>query len=489
MALIRVGRGWLHGLVVMALLALGVVSQRPSWAGGTGKALGAACGQHSECASGACDLRSGLVAHVCVPAPRTGSVGTFCTGDDQCKTLTCHEGKCSSPLPNGGRCRTNVNCTSQRCAKFPVSANTYRAVCVPPDLSAEIGEFCAHPNHCKNKNCVSDKCAPPVALGQPCATHFGCTSQRCEGNPPRCIPSDGTGRLGEYCAHNHHCQNGSCVGLRCAAPPSRVPLGGWCSGDGNCLSGRCDGNSGAENQKCIPRDGTGAAGDYCSHPHQCKTGQCGGNVCGGSGTGTLPIGASCKNDSDCQTGDCDDPSRVVDPKCLPRLGSGKAGEYCSRDEQCQTQTCYRDSSSKPAVCTQPLPNGTSSCTTHTNCASKRCAKYSVSASTYSSVCVPVDLTGRAGDICTDHNQCASKRCVVPSGKPTGTCAANNLALGRACSTHEACASGRCDNRPGAGCVAHDGQAATGSFCTTHQQCRSGFCKVPGGKIAGTCRTP
>jgi hypothetical protein len=46
---------------------------------------------------------------------------------------------------------------------------------------------------------------------------------------------------------------------------------------------------------------------------------------------------------------------------------------------------------------------------------------------------------------------------------------------------------RCDNRPGAGCVAPDGGAASGQFCTTHQQCRSGFCSVASGKISGACR--
>ena len=121
-----------------------------------------------------------------------------------------------------------------------------------------------------------------------------------------------------------------------------------------------------------------------------------------------------------------------------------------------------------------------SCSTHPECASKRCDNRPGAG------CVAQDGTAAGGDFCTTHQQCRSGACNVKPGTIAGTCTGNDRPLGQACVSHGECLSGRCDNRPGAGCVPNDGTGKGSDFCTTHQQCRSGFCVVPAGKIAGQC---
>lgn len=126
----------------------------------------------------------------------------------------------------------------------------------------------------------------------------------------------------------------------------------------------------------------------------------------------------------------------------------------------------------------PRPNG-EMCVSHAECMSFRCDNRPGAG------CVSQDGMAAPGQICTTHQQCQNGFCNVTSGI-RGTCA-TGAALGTACTSHTQCSTQRCDNRPGAGCVAQDGTAASGQFCTTHQQCRSGTCVVPAGRIAGLCR--
>lgn len=119
------------------------------------------------------------------------------------------------------------------------------------------------------------------------------------------------------------------------------------------------------------------------------------------------------------------------------------------------------------------------CGLHSDCMSFRCDARPGAG------CVSQDGMAGPGQICTTHQQCQNGVCLLAS-PVRGTCA-TGAALGTACTSHPQCASQRCDNRPGAGCVAQDGTAASNQFCTTHQQCRSGACIVSPGKVAGTCR--
>ncbi len=121
-----------------------------------------------------------------------------------------------------------------------------------------------------------------------------------------------------------------------------------------------------------------------------------------------------------------------------------------------------------------------SCTEHLQCASQRCDNRPGAG------CVAQDGQAQSNEFCTTHQQCKSQHCNLAAGRITGTCTAAARKLGESCATHAECASQRCDNRPGAGCVAQDGQAQSNEFCTTHQQCKSQHCNLAAGKITGAC---
>src|SRR5262249_32327173 len=152
-------------------------------------------------------------------------------------------------------------------------------------------------------NCSSGTCVYLAPLGAQCSSFGDCVSGRCDAgigttNTSRCIPNDGTGNIGDFCTHPHQCANGNCVGGVGAAP---VALAATCHGNSECQSGRCDAGFGTMNSStCIPNDGTGRAGDYCNHPHQCTSGSCVASHC----TAQLASGHMCQGNSDCLSGRC-----------------------------------------------------------------------------------------------------------------------------------------------------------------------------------------
>lgn len=240
--------------------------------------LGAPCGGNADCLSGACDTQYSFSSKTCVPAGGTGNTKDYCTSPSQCKSGACVKVNpncvpttsahcamnCGPKQAVGVGCSWNMQCASGVCGEW----NPGTSACVPKDGTANVGDLCSHNNHCKNKNCVNHKCTAGVALGQSCSSGPSCKSGRCDGAKHKCIPNDGTGKVGDYCTHDNQCKNKDCSGYQCRAPKG---LGESCSSNAGCTSGRCDSAPGNPHN-CIPNDGTGKSGDYCTHNNQCKSG-------------------------------------------------------------------------------------------------------------------------------------------------------------------------------------------------------------------------
>ncbi len=190
------------------------------------------------------------------------------------------------------------------------------------------------------------------------------------------------------------------------------------------------------------------------------------------------LGTSCVDHGQCASLRCDNRPGAG---CVALDGQAETGQFCTTHQQCRSQSCQIASGKISGICTSTRKQLGEACTTHQECASQRCDNRPGAG------CVAQDGQAETGEFCTTHQQCRSQSCQIASGKISGICTSTTKRLGEACTTHQECASQRCDNRPGAGCVAQDGQAESGEFCTTHQQCRSQSCNVRSGTISGNCR--
>jgi microsomal dipeptidase-like Zn-dependent dipeptidase len=288
----------------------------PGPKGGSAKrALGKSCEIHGDCTSGRCDGSR----HTCIPNDGTGKVGNYCTHNNHCSNKNCVSLQCKAPVGIGQSCLTNAGCASgRRCDN-----STHK--CIPDDNTASVGTYCTHNNHCKNKNCIANKCKAPVGIGQSCVTNASCASgRRCDNNTHKCIPDDNTANVGTYCTHNNHCKNKNCVAYKCKA---QAGIGQSCQSNAGCASGRrCDNNT----HKCIPNDNTGNTGNYCTHNNHCKNRNCVSNKCKAAAS----MGEYCQTNAGCKSGRCDNAPGNAH-KCIPNDGHGKTGEYCTHNNQCK----------------------------------------------------------------------------------------------------------------------------------------------------------
>jgi hypothetical protein len=132
---------------------------------------------------------------------------------------------------------------------------------------------------------------PPAPLGASCSWNGGCTSGRCDSgwgtsNTRKCMPQAGTGNINDWCSNNNQCASGRCGGLRQDLSGAWYPghcsntasaLGEFCSVNSDCTSTYCDrGDGTSKTSMCMPRGGTGRAGDWCSNHNQCASRTCAG---------------------------------------------------------------------------------------------------------------------------------------------------------------------------------------------------------------------
>ena len=220
------------------------------------KVNGAPCYRDDICQSGFCDDGK------CTPGGY-GIGGDYCHKNKHCNTGVCQcpdgwdgdrckgwetfnaekHGSCVDGRKNGDSCAH-----IQGAASHKVCASGYCAdgKCTPPEGSGLGGDYCHNNAQCANFICIcpngynGDFCkgyqnftaepgkhgyctkAPPTSNGQLCWKAGECASKHCA--EYLCAPVDYTGKAGEYCHHNNHCQSKQC----------KCPLGtdilGFCIG-------------------------------------------------------------------------------------------------------------------------------------------------------------------------------------------------------------------------------------------------------------------
>jgi len=253
-------------------------------------------------------------------------------------------------------------------------------------------------------------------------------------------------------------------------------LGAQCVDHGQCASLRCDQRPGAG---CVAQDGQAQGGAFCTQHQQCSSAHCSiptGKITGTCTSTTKQLGDSCVTHLECASRLCDGQHGA---RCVAPDLQAPPGAFCTQHQQCSSAHCSVPTGKITGTCTSNTNQLGDFCVTHQECASGLCQQ--------GVGCVAPNLQAPAGAFCTQHQQCASGLCILGPDRIRGTCTSTNRKLGDACQSHRECASQRCDGRPGAGCVAFDGQAQSGQVCTTHQQCRTGVCNVVSGAIKGTCR--
>jgi hypothetical protein len=247
----------------------------------------------------------------------------------------------------GDKCTTPDSCASGLCGAWDPGTKA----CLPQPGSAGTGEKCSTNDHCKaGHSCVAHRCEKPLELGEPCAGNTFCASGYCDqgvgsGGTQKCVPPAGTGKTGQYCSQEAHCESKLCLSSKCQ---SRREPGGECRYNESCMSGHCETKTmtgiGAVDQgiaqganlmwKCIPRAGTGTGGQYCSKHGQCRSDWC------APKTGCAPVGdlgeACPGGNKGCTSGFCDSGAGSGGTnKCVPPAGTGKPGDYCSQNGHCK----------------------------------------------------------------------------------------------------------------------------------------------------------
>jgi hypothetical protein len=203
------------------------------------KSPGTGCTSDDECAPGdgfaECANDPISQTSVCVQrAPKTVAEGERCGSNVDGFAATCGKGLwckadparplediglCAVPLALGTECSGNDVCvrgascselgagSRQECTKFKVSHKAgvacdgaTRTVCAPLDglacingaciaVGGELGATCgaSFVSTCKDGlTCIADKCAAPVATGQPCRGNQECASGSCDALTERC---------------------------------------------------------------------------------------------------------------------------------------------------------------------------------------------------------------------------------------------------------------------------------------------------------------
>jgi hypothetical protein len=270
------------------------------------------CAINADCASGDCDNG------ICAPAGCTFSAGqNGCFENDDCCTTT-GASKSPSCTPSGGS-----------------------TTCCNPDLTAfAVGTGCGA-TFCCSANCRVSGGSPAVSYCAPIACVN--TGGACGSTPDCCSGACGkyAGSLGQCCipAGSTTCATAAdcCVASSTCSSLGKClsPNGTPCQGPGECQSNDCDVVSGR--QQCVA-DLHGAVGSTCYDPADCSSGNCNSslvcacnNVEGTCNTGTdccvtgafctagkctSPIGSDCSQNSDCNSGRCDNNGLLPTNKCI-----------------------------------------------------------------------------------------------------------------------------------------------------------------------------
>lgn len=295
-------------------------------------------------------------------------------------------------------------------------------------------------------------------------------------------PGDDLGN-GERCSLGGDCSSGFCIeGVCCASACEDNQSCALPMREGTCQRSvvpfvPCDFNDECVNIPDPGDDGICVDGFCCED--QCLEGRC--DIAGFEGLciPTLPVGAECQDERDCDSGFCTD-GRCCRERCdngfcgfddgICRQPSD-LGEPCDVDGECLTEICDRFT----GVCCSEICGETEECNDVGSC----------------SVANPTPEMRPLGDSCSDDVDCASSNCVnnvccntasCPGGEvclpPNGECAPEPTATptpvpqgpGSSCNVGSHCISENCVDF--VCCVVPD--CPSGQFCSARDD---GMCRV------------
>ncbi len=374
-----------------------------------------------------------------------------CTTADDCKDANvctknlCANGKCEYPLEDVGTiCDPATNKVCDKTGQCSACADD---------------TYCGTPADCDTVACKNGVCEhAPAAPGTVCSTGVCDAGQACV----KCLEDAmNTGCMaGQACSNGTKCVKASCknnlkdsteTGVDCGGPDcDPCPNGETCGATADCMSGLCEGgvccDQGFCNGPCRACDMKSRLGICTSLPD----GSPGGPACGQfllcTGLGfcgvsfSLPIGALCNNNNQCDTG-----------LCVAGLCRVIPGQWCEEDVMCASNRCVN------GVCT--------ACADNNDCATGQCS---------SGFC---KLPGQS--VCSNNADCANGKC------QSGFCIHN---VGEPCASLKDCTTRYCSNNVCTTCTGQNdcpagttcnngycGLGPPGDNCTQNSHCQSGNC--------------
>ena len=183
-------------------LALGLYSCG-STGGGDNGAVGAACSDDSDCASGACQDE------VCVGDGNGLPAGSDCSDDSECASGSCSDGSCDAGLSSGSDCDSDDecasgSCTDGQCDSPPGGAggtNGTGGTNGSGTGTGQPGDDCTKASECASALCVSGKCSSGSGSGSGTTTtpgpHFPGSGSGFRPLTPGCGPDTASQCTGE----------------------------------------------------------------------------------------------------------------------------------------------------------------------------------------------------------------------------------------------------------------------------------------------------
>lgn len=346
----------------------------------------------------------------------------------------------------------------------------------------------------------------PAPSTASCVENDQCESNYCDsgertGNTSMCLAARGTGLKLDACSRDDQCASNYCEGSgtdtrgrsligQCQI---RAAIGEACLHNSHCASRNCDRGPGtAGSDRCMPSRATGQPDSLCTHDTQCVIGRCAGMALDALGkqqpgrcSTQAVLGTVCQKNQDCLSGTCASGDEPGQPRrCVSSDGSGRLGESCTGNSQCESDFCALPGTDingvrNPGRCAMNSGLG-KICTSHGDCRSGYCDSGPNTGGT--NLCMPRGREGLIGDRCTHETQCASGHCADlisnSNGLLPGSCAVA-LAVGEMCTNNDHCASRNCDRGDRTGntnrCMPSLGRGLPAEMCSRDNQCATSHC--------------
>jgi len=369
----------------------------------------------------------------------------------------CSNGKCfEGALKKAGEeCTGNEQCASGYCNGYYVGGILNKTQipgqCLNYDL--KTGEVCKYSSQCLSGSCQEvggvKKCAVKKSGGLSCLANEDCDSGKCITPVNKCSPLP----LNEKCKNNEECSSGYCSEDICAAKKKK---GDNCSKDAECISGTCQSNGVLNLNKSCQEKKKG--GGLCSNDINCESGRCTNGICE-----PFPLGSVCSRDLQCESEYCPSGEFFYSTKyCTSKKSEG--GE-CKNNGECQSGNCQSGKIVGKKLCLRKKAGG-GECKEDANCVSGIC--------TSSKKCAPL----ANGEACIKDTDCESGSCFDDGREKK---CGNKVKGGETCKNNSNCLSDKCITTFGSAKCA---PLNNGDKCNQNADCESGIC----GKKTKTCES-